>query len=249
MDTMVTSTRQGTTAAGAGSAVTVTRPVTPTRTARFGGNGPGGKNGGGSGGDRGGGGGGQDWTPDRYRIGMWVGIGSILMLFTALTSAYIVRAGLPGSNDWQPITMPPLVWVSTALIIASSFTIVAARKALARDEMAGYERWLWVTLLLGVGFIGMQLLAWRQLVGQGVYLASNPHSSFFYVMTGLHGLHILGGVLALTFMVLRVRRQRGTLAGRGVDPKRRVATDVLGIYWHFMDGLWVYLLLLLILWR
>lgn len=205
---------------------------------------------GGGGGNNGrgrGGGGGDDWTPHRYRIGMWVAIASILMLFTALTSAYIVRAGLPGSMDWRPMAVPPLVWLSTALILISSLTISAARKNSWRGEEGKHRRWLVVTLLLGLAFLGSQLLAWQQLAAQGVYLASNPHSSFFYVLTGLHGVHILGGLVALAYVLFRFNRAEATPAA--AEPKRRVATDVLAIYWHFMDGLWVYLFLLLFLWR
>jgi len=204
--------------------------------------------GGGGGGNNGKSGGGDNWTPDRYRIGMWVAIASILMLFTALTSAYIVRAGLPGSTDWRPISMPPLVWLSTALIVVSSLTISAVRKASRRGEEEKHRRWLTMTLLLGFAFLGAQLLAWRQLVAQGIYLASNPHSSFFYVLTGLHGVHILGGLVALAYVLFRFNRA-GKLLPIAAEPKRRVATDVLAIYWHFMDGLWVYLFLLLFLWR
>ncbi|MDQ3685907.1 MAG: cytochrome c oxidase subunit 3 [Acidobacteriota bacterium] len=203
---------------------------------------------GGGGGGNNGKSGGDNWTPDRYRIGMWVAIASILMLFTALTSAYIVRAGLPGATDWRPISMPPLVWLSTALIVVSSLTISAARKASWRGEQGKHRRWLMATLFLGFAFLGAQLLAWRQLVAQGIYLASNPHSSFFFVLTGLHGVHILGGLVALAYVLFRFNRA-GNLLPVAAEPKRRVATDVLAIYWHFMDGLWIYLFLLLFLWR
>ncbi len=199
------------------------------------------------------GGGDERWTSDRYRIGMWVGIASILMLFTALTSAYIVRAGLPGSIDWRPSSMPSLVWLSTGLIIASSVTISAARKSLKRGDERRHQRWLLVTLLLGLGFVGSQLLAWKQLVAQGVYLASNPHSSFFYVLTGLHGVHILGGILALSYVLFRGWHSSGGEMSRkfvsAPDAKRQTVIDVVALYWHFMDGLWVYLFLLLLLWR
>jgi cytochrome c oxidase subunit 3 len=102
-----------------------------------------------------------------------------------------------------------------------------------------------VTLLLGLGFLAAQVLAWRQLVAAGVYLASNPHSAFFYVLTGLHAIHLVGGVLALAYLHWFVRRAGGAEA----DLKRRALTDVVGIYWHFMDVLWVFLFLLLFFWR
>jgi cytochrome c oxidase subunit 3 len=217
---------------------------------RRGGRGPGGggngkgPNGGGPGGP-GGGGGGRGFSPDRYRIGVLVGIASILMMFTALASAYIVRSGMTTTMDWGRGQMPTFAYLSTALILVSSLTFSRAKSALRHAEESAYRLWLSVTLLLGLGFLASQLLAWRQLVRRGFYLASNPQSSFFYVLTGLHGLHLLGGILALAGLYFYVRRAGGADA----DVKRRTLTDVVGIYWHFMDGLWVFLFLLLLLWR
>ena len=213
--------------------------------------GPNGKGGPGNGGPGGGGGAEQpgSWTPDHYRIGVLAGIASILMMFTALASAYVVRSGLPGSFDWRAMSVPSFIWLSTALIVLSSLTIERAKKALGRGDEAGHSRWLMFTLLLGFGFLATQLLAWRQLVAAGVYVASNPHSSFFYVLTGLHGVHLAGGILALGYLLSYARRgARGAGAAR-FEVKRRALTDVVAIYWHFMDGLWVFLFLLLFLWR
>ncbi|HWS56353.1 MAG TPA: cytochrome c oxidase subunit 3, partial [Pyrinomonadaceae bacterium] len=214
-----------------------------------GGGGGGGGNGKGPGGPGGGGGGNSrdGFTPGRYRIGVFVGIASILMMFTALASAYIVRAGLPTSFDWRPLDVPGFVWLSTALIVASSVTFSLARRALAGGDEAAYRRRLSLTLLLGAGFLASQLMAWRQLVAGGVYLASNPHSSFFYVLTGLHAIHLAGGILALVFLIAYARRSAGR-AGEAAA-KRRTWTDAVGLYWHFMDGLWVSLFLLLFFWR
>ncbi|HEX8141875.1 MAG TPA: cytochrome c oxidase subunit 3 [Pyrinomonadaceae bacterium] len=226
---------------------TVARPQTGTR----GGRGGGGNGSRGTGGRRPGGGGGDDasrhLTPDhRYRIGMWVGLASIMMLFTALSSAYIVRSRVSTANDWHPIAMPQMLWLSTALILLSSATFEAARKFIKRGEERNYRLWLMATVLFGVGFLATQLLAWRDLVAQGIYLASNPHSSFFYVLTGAHGLHLSGGILMLGFLLLRARAKAGerAQAARRVDSANAVA-----LYWHFMDGLWIYLFLLLFVWR
>ncbi len=187
----------------------------------------------------------HDGEPQNYRIGMWLTVGSIAMLFTALTSAYVMRAG---GRGWDDLQLPGLLWVSTALIVASSVTIEVARRALRRDEDATYRNWLMVSLFLGFGFLATQLFAWRQLAGQGIYLASNPHSSFFYLLTGLHGLHLLGGIVGLSFLLWRASRvMRDT--NKQATLKRRAAADAVGIYWHFMDGLWVYLFALLFLWR
>ena len=189
----------------------------------------------------------RDETPHHYRIGMWIAVASILMLFMALTSAYVFRAAVSG---WQNLRTPPLLWVSTAVIIASSFTFTLARKSLRLDDGAAYRRWLGVTLLLGLAFLASQLLAWRGLIAQGVYLASSPHSSFFYLLTSLHALHLAGGILGLSYLLLRAKRvAREGEEERLIKVRRRAAVDAVGIYWHFMDGLWVYLFALLFLWR
>lgn len=181
---------------------------------------------------------------NRYRIGMWVGLASVAMMFTSLSSAYIVRSA--SSNDWTPLPMPRVLLVSTALILASSVTLEAARRKLRAGVNALYKRWLLVTVILGLAFLVAQLFAWRQLVRQGIYLASNPHSSFFYLLTGAHGVHLVGGLLGLLFLWLRWRRQTTETS---VIVKRKAATDAVTVYWHFMDALWIYLFLLLFLWR
>src|SRR6476619_3975240 len=177
-----------------------------------------------------------DPRANRYRIGMWVALASIAMLFTALSSAYIVRAG--SSTDWTAIYMPRVLLLSTALILISSVTMEAARRRLKASSFSGYTRWLLVTMLLGLAFLASQLVAWKQLARQGVYLASNPHSSFFYLMTGAHGLHLIGGLLGLLFLWLRWRHPRGELSEAAFSAKRKAATDAVTIYWHFMDALW-----------
>ena len=181
---------------------------------------------------------------NRYRIGMWVGLASVAMMFTSLSSAYIVRSG--SANDWITLPMPKVLLASTALIIGSSVTIEIARRKLKAALSGPYTKWLLITVLLGAGFVVAQVLAWRQLAGQGIYVASNPHSSFFYLLTGAHAVHLFGGLLGLTFLWLRSRRH---LTEAVPIAKRKAATDAVSIYWHFMDALWIYLFLLLFLWR
>jgi cytochrome c oxidase subunit III len=185
-----------------------------------------------------------DSDASRYRIGMWVAIAAILMMFTALTSAYIVRAA--SANDWLPLPVPRVLWLSTALILISSVTLEIARRSIKRHYFSQYRNWLGITTVLGAGFLVAQLLVWRALVRQGVYIASNPHSSFFYLLTATHGLHLAGGLLALFYLLVRqqFRRQDETLIG-----KRIAAADAVTLYWHFMDALWIYLFLLLFVWR
>ena len=194
-------------------------------------------------------GGGQDGTnfrfsPARYRVGIWVAIASIVMLFTGLASAYIVRSA--SADDWVRIAMPKVLWLSTAAILISSVTIEISRRSLKRKGDAQYAMWLTITAALGIVFVASQFLAWRQLARQGVFVASNPHSSFFYLFTGAHAIHVLGGLVALAYLLLRTRQKRATVEG---ELKRVGAVDAATTYWHFLDGLWICLFLLLFFWR
>lgn len=180
----------------------------------------------------------------RYRIGMLVSLASIAMLFTSLSSAYIVRSGV--TYDWYPISVPRVMFGSTALLLLCSVSIEIARRKLKQGLTASYSKYLLLTGFLGLGFLVSQLIAWRQLAAQGIFISSHPHSSFFYVLTGTHGVHIAGGLLGLTFLWLRSRPQ---LDKPGWLSKRKAAADAVAIYWHFMGALWIYLFLLLFLWR
>ena len=182
---------------------------------------------------------GSGGVPQRtYVTGMTVALGGILMFFMALVSAYIVRKGMPNSM-WVPLAVPRILWLNTVILIASSFTLARSRSLFRVGNEAGFRYWWGWTTALGVFFLIGQVIAWRQLVAAGIYLQSNPSSSFFYVFTAAHGLHLVGGVLALLSVAFRPthRLTRGT------------ATEVVSIYWHFMDGLWVFLFLLLLLGR
>ena len=194
-----------------------------------------------AGGDDDGEGSGGSWQmPQRaYFTVIQLGIAGITMFFMALTSSFLVRKGL--GNDWVAFRFPRVLWVNTLILVASSFTIQAARRYLHEDQKAVFKRWWAITTGLGILFLGGQLIAWRQLAAQGVFLVTNPSSSFFYVLTAAHGLHLAGGILALLYVSQRNwRRSRMSLV---------TATDVASIYWHFMDGLWVFLLALLYLGR
>jgi cytochrome c oxidase subunit III len=181
---------------------------------------------------------------NRYRLGVWVAMASIVMMFTSLSSAYLVRAAT--SNDWYPLATPRVLFFSTALIAMSSATVEIARRKLRAAMFSAYSRWLLLTALLGLGFLALQLIAWRQLASQGIYLWSNPHSSFFYLLTATHAVHLLGGLLALFYLILRTRT---VATGSATGEKRRAAVEAVSIYWHFMDVLWIYLFVLLFYWR
>lgn len=202
-----------------------------------------GSNGSGKGGGSNGGDDRREPSAEKARFAMWVGLASILMLFATLVSAYIFLAA---GDNWLPIRMPRWLWLSTVLILASSLTLSAASKALKRGQDGEYLRRLLWTVGLGLSFLGAQVLAWRELVAQGVYQAVNQHRNFFYLLTGVHAAHLVGGVLALIYLLLRTRRKGQSEAA---EKRRRGTVSVISLYWHFMDGLWVFLFLLLLLWR
>ena len=180
-------------------------------------------------------------TGNRYRIGMLVTLASIAMLFTSLSSAYIVRSVVV--YDWVPIAVPRILFGSTALLLLCSVAIEIARRKLKQNFATSYSRYLSLTVVLGLGFIVSQLFAWRQLARQGIYISTHPHSSFFYLLTGTHAVHVAGGLLALSFLWLRSRRPTNA------PGNRQGMADAVAIYWHFMFALWIYLFLLLFLWR
>jgi len=221
--------------------LTPVKPGVPDRTDDLG---PGGGSNGGYrfGGDGSHGGyGSHGWlVPARaYRTGMWMALAAIVMLFAAFTSALVVRKGI--SNDWVRTELPHILWLNTAVLLASSLTFELARRALDEGDRFSVERgarWLYLTLALGIGFIAGQLVAWRELAARGVYLSTNPSSSFFYLLTAAHGVHLLGGIVALAYAAFVARKIVA-------QPRKRIVVDLTALYWHFMDGLWVYLLILL----
>jgi cytochrome c oxidase subunit 3 len=176
---------------------------------------------------------------------MWLALASISMLFIGLTSAYIVRQGLGG--EWQQNALPLLLWFNTAVLLASSVTMERARRRLQATGLAerAFRRWLSLTVGLGVLFLAGQLIVWRQFAAGGVYLSTNPHSSFFYLLTALHGLHLLGGLMALGFLAWRSIAAAGVTGASWSSGRLVRWVDVTALYWHFMDGLWIYLVVLL----
>jgi len=176
---------------------------------------------------------GSSHIPERtYGTGVTVALAAILMLFMALVSAFIVRKG--ASNDWAFLVIPKVLWLNTVILIASSWSLMHSRKLLISEDLSGFRRWWTVTTALGFLFLIGQLVVWRTLVREGVYLSTNPSSSFFYVFTAAHGLHLLGGLIGLIYVAIRPLKGRRQLA----------AADAAGLYWHFMDGLWVFIFLL-----
>src|SRR5207249_538124 len=171
------------------------------------------------------------------QIGIWILLTAIIMLFAGLSSAYIVLRGVP---SWQNIELPSLLWPNTAVLLLSSMAIELSRRAIRRNDLQSMKRWLAAGGALGLAFLVGQLAAWRQLVNAGVYLPSTLQSSFFYILTGLHGLHLLGGVVALGIVLAFAFKNR--LSALRYEPLKICST-----YWHVMDALWVWLFLLLLL--
>jgi cytochrome c oxidase subunit 3 len=176
-------------------------------------------------------------SPKRYSTAITIALVSILMFFMALASAFIVLRR--GSDAWVTVRLPPILWANTLILIASSFTLEAARRRLSDSNAAGFRRLWLLTTGLGILFVTGQFVAWRQLAAQGVFLASNQASSFFYIFTGAHAVHLLGGVGALLYVSFRkLDKTRISLSA---------VAEIASYYWHFMDGLWVFLLALLYL--
>jgi cytochrome c oxidase subunit 3 len=169
---------------------------------------------------------------------------SISMLFVTIGVAYHQRAQSP--VHWQHIRVPPLLWLSTALILASTWTLEIARAAFQRRNSLRYAHWLAVTVAMGAAFLASQLFALRELAQQGIYLKNNPHSSLFYVLTGVHGIHLLGGMVALVcLLVIAARRPEVAL----FDFRRQSGrTATVALYWHFLAGIWLCLFVCLLFW-
>jgi len=186
------------------------------------------------------GGGGLPAIPQRaYFTAIQLALAGIVMFFMALTSSFLVRKGL--GDDWVSFTLPRILWANTLVLLASSGAIQFARARLRSGDTEGFRRWWAITTALGALFLAGQFAAWRQLAAQGVFLATNPSSSFFYLLTALHGLHLLGGIVGLFYVAYRPwQRSRIT---------QSTAADLVSIYWHFMDGLWIFLFALLYLGR
>jgi cytochrome c oxidase subunit III len=168
-------------------------------------------------------------------VGLGAFLAAVAMLFVAFTSAYLARRQEPG---WPTIILPGIVWANTAVLLLSSGTFEWARALLRRGDRLGLRRGLGGTAALGAVFVLGQVQAWRELAARGIFLASSPHSAFFYLLTGVHGLHLLGGMAALGVVLARARQNRYT-------PREHAGVTLCALYWHFMDGLWLYLFVLL----
>lgn len=169
----------------------------------------------------------------------------VAMTFGGLMAAYVVLA-TNRSLEWQPFALPIQVWISTAVIIASSITYHIAKTRLDRDQGQIAKKWFIVTTVLGAAFISSQILAWLELTRRGLYVQGNPYAGFFYILTAVHAAHVLGGIVALGSVLLRVWV---STSRDEANTKRKAIAQVVGWYWHFMGGIWIVLFLLLGFWK
>ncbi|MGA2457641.1 MAG: cytochrome c oxidase subunit 3 [Terriglobales bacterium] len=182
----------------------------------------------------------EDRSPEPAKTGIWVALAAITMSFAALTSALFVRQG--SGMDWQHMILPPILYANTLVLLASSVTLEIARRRISQyghgieSQTAAPTRrpliWLTITLALGLLFVAGQYVAWLQLKAAGLYLSTNPNSSFFYVFTGVHALHVLGGLAGLVCVIRKIHR----------SILRQSTFAAAAQYWHFMNILWLYLL-------
>jgi len=174
------------------------------------------------------------------KFALWLFIGSVAMVFAALTSAYIVRQA---EGNWMTFDLPSLFWINTGIILLSSVTMHWAYLSAKRDDLVTTKLALWLTTVLGLGFLVGQYMAWGQLVDGNVYLVNDRagavSGSFVYVISGLHGLHIVSGIIFLLIVVVSTIRYK-------THSKNLTQMEMCVTYWHFLGGLWLYLFLFLL---
>jgi cytochrome c oxidase subunit 3 len=174
-----------------------------------------------------------------HKFALWVGMASIIMMFAGLTSAFIVKSGQP---NWQEVRTPAFFWYSTAVLLISSVTMQAAVRAIRQRSMAQYRTLLLATFVLGIVFVILQWIGFKWLWEHGVRLEGSGAGQFLYIIFGLHAIHVLGGMVAL--IVLLLKQYFGKIRSYNPTP-----AEVMSTYWHFVDVLWIYLLIFFIVMR
>lgn len=172
-----------------------------------------------------------------HKFTLWVAMASIIMMFAGLTSAYIVKRSAP---NWEEIQTPQLFIISTIVMLVSSVAVQAALRAFKQRSMSRYRILIAVTAVLGIAFVALQWYGFRWMWTHGVQFKGASQGQFLYVIVGLHALHVIGGIVALTIMALKAyfsnRRNYNS-----------VPVEVAASYWHFVDALWLYLLIFFVL--
>jgi cytochrome c oxidase subunit 3 len=167
------------------------------------------------------------------KLALWIALGSITLFFSTLLIAYAV---VVSGGEGMPVHAPPLLFLNTAILASSSFSMERARRGFESWRPLAFRRWLLVTEALGVAFLGGQVVLWQQLAGERALLLGRAHGSFFYLLSGLHAVHLAAGIVVLLY-VLSARLR--LLPGESATP------GLAATYWHFMDGLWMALVILL----
>lgn len=178
------------------------------------------------------------------KILLWIAMGSMVMLFAAMTSAYLVRQA---EGNWLQFDLPVAFTYSTAVLLLSSFTIYKALSFSKKGEIAKAKIFILITFVLGLTFLCLQYLGWKMLIAENIVFAgkaSNPSGSFLYVITGLHGAHLIFGLLALLYCIYITIKK-----SKSFNSKNVLSIELTSIFWHFLDGLWIYLFLFLLLGR
>ncbi|NJC25170.1 cytochrome c oxidase subunit 3 [Neolewinella antarctica] len=175
------------------------------------------------------------------KLALWVGLVSLVMMFTALTSAFIVRRA---AGNWLEFSIPSIFFVNTLVIVASSLTLHGAYVAFKREAALAYKALLGLTFILGIAFVVLQLVGWEELAASGVPLKINPSGDFIYAISGLHALHVIGGIAILLVALIMA-----FILPMKVTPARQLRLELTMTYWHFVDVLWIYLIVFLSLQR
>ncbi len=170
---------------------------------------------------------------------LWIGLASLVMMFAAFTSAYVVRQA---AGNWLEFRIPNMFFYSTAVILASSLSLQASYAAFKKNNTGAYKKLLLLAFVLGLTFLVMQYLGWQDLVSIGVELTGNPSGSFLYIISGVHAVHVLGGV-----GVLFVALMHAYGLSHKVTEKRKLRFELTLTYWHFVDFLWLYLIVFFVL--
>ncbi len=179
------------------------------------------------------------YSVNPWKFIIWLFIISIIMLFAAFTSAYLVRRA---EGNWTEFEIPVIFYISTAVLIISSLTMHLSVKAAKADQLAKLRTLITITTIGGIAFLVLQVLGWQQLQAAGVYVKGNPAESFYYVLTGVHFFHIITGLGVLLYAFY------STFKGK-ITAKNTTQIEVCATYWHFLDILWIYLFLFLIYFR
>ncbi len=172
-------------------------------------------------------------------IGLVVLLVSTGIVFCALLIAFLARRAM--GDDWISMAKPRILWANTAVLILSSVALDISRRALKAHNRSRFNFWWTTATALGGVFLIGQAIAWNDLRAAGVYVATNPSSSFFYVLTAVHALHLIGGMAALTWVDVQAFRYR-------LGPTKRTTIDICAIFWHFLDGLWLILMASFYIW-